>query len=343
MMDKDKEVSTVENLYDETPPADGKETYRPIQEYNLALQMNEDREWAAWEEKLLPLAFKNFTSTGTKEIEEDWALSQVAQDDCLGHTFQIGKYYQINVRAPEEASYIVFVHCVMKNSAQLGEVNLLVTKFSFLASSPILEGSSKAELGHVIDKNELLLHFFDYQNMGTQSDAEVIATKDIVPHSGDSTTEQLHDFPLLYCVKVPTDLDPGDHFCRYATYSGGDEGTAWLTPISPHLVQPKYRRKSPKYMYPCSPAVWDTSPTFLGLSEGFKQSGFTIQAAFNFDKSVDMTWKVRYQDATVYDTPPQATFQNFSEKDFLAPEDTLAKAPRTKTSLSKVFSYHLII
>lgn len=63
-------------------------------------------------------------------------------------------------------------------------------------------------------------------------------------------------------------------------------------PVASHLLPHSKRWPEPRYALDPRPSVIDLTPGCLGLAEGFRQAGMSVDAALGFDPVVHQTWKV---------------------------------------------------
>ena len=143
-----------------------------------------------------------------------------------------------------------------------------------------------------ITSNEVVLHFSNFDKMGTREDAEIMELDDIV--AVDVLSSGLEAVPgcVNHVVYPPQVTDEGEAlFCRFGVCTTSDTATACITPIASKLLEWRDRRRGPKFTGD-SGSVFDLTPHVLGPSEGFSQSGFTVEAALGFDQDQDITWQV---------------------------------------------------
>ncbi|KIX03818.1 uncharacterized protein Z518_07371 [Rhinocladiella mackenziei CBS 650.93] len=257
--------------------------------------------WRSWHDREMPREFSQLLPR--RERKCSGTTSSVSSYICkhVEYVFEQDEYALIRMLPERLSEYIVFIHdiCYDDDDSGSGTYYLVVTKYSALKSTYPFEAQESSSDTTIHDK-ELLLHFGDFDKMGTRDDAEFINIQDI-----SSAT----DFNLG-AEDSSDDLDDCGPFCRFGICAATGSDVACITPVASTLLQSRDRWRRPKF--PDSrPVIFDCAPQVLGPSEGFTQAGFTIQAALGFDQERHMTWKTRHHSSQVYDGTPQDIFDEF--------------------------------
>ncbi|EXJ62059.1 hypothetical protein A1O7_02492 [Cladophialophora yegresii CBS 114405] len=285
----------------------------PPSDFHNTIAQEDENTWAEWHDQHLPQAFSGLIPPRKSDIQVRGVLLQAPlHDRDLNHTFERRQYAWVQLNE-DSGEQVVYIHDIFQHENQ-SEVNhyLLATLYSSFSS--IFPFGNVPTNGRAAEReNELILHFGDFAKMRTPEDATLILLAEIsaARYLDASTTTVSHVFQHL----------PGDHedlFCRFAIRDSAAESTASLTPLAAHLVETREELWSrPK---PCSlgtPLVFDLSPEVLGVSEGFSQAGFTIQAAFGIDETQPSTWKVRHNSAQTFDGAILGTFDDLNTRKLL--------------------------
>ena len=230
-----------------------------------------------------------------------YAYEYVSPETDSAYVFQKNEYAHISTA---EGDYVILVRDIWLAGENDGEDDyLVVTKYSFLRSTyPFCAGNHEAH--SKIHGRELILHFGDWNHMGTRADAQVVTISSIVdthklpdnvaigyvvePQEGQQVP------PIKHEVPIPLAVNAGQFFCRFGTCTAGTMGVACFTPVSDDLLGWQQRWPRPRYSEAAEPVVLDASPNVLGTSEGFSQAGFRILAAIGFDKDRHSSWKVSF-------------------------------------------------
>ncbi|KAI1608580.1 hypothetical protein EDD36DRAFT_469459 [Exophiala viscosa] len=260
------------------------------------LRHHDEADWHEWHTEKLPRLFSQLIpghlwrdAVGSPCYAYEFANPETDP----GYAFRKNEYAHIST---VDGDYVVLVRDIWQADDNDGEDDyLVVTKYSFLRSTyPFCAGNREAHTR--IHQNELILHFGNFNSMGTGPDAQII------PISNISRAHELPDNAAVdYIVETPEDVDAGPFFCRFAISTKRTMGAACLTPVSTDLLGYQQRWPRPRYSDAIEPVVLDGSPNVLGTSEGFSQAGFKVLAALGFDKDHHSTWKVRYPSAELYD------------------------------------------
>lgn len=97
-------------------------------------------------------------------------------------------------------TFVVYIHDIVLSD--IGSHQIMVTKYSFLASSgPFQVGEFIADCS--ISPQELLLHFEDFNSMGRRQDAEVIDLDTIVAARTLPLEQQYHTSPIQHLRQNP--------------------------------------------------------------------------------------------------------------------------------------------
>lgn len=114
----------------------------------------------------------------------------VGENDRLAFRFERHQYIIVQTRHPgsqDTTRYILYVHGVIPPQQQQGggggaddEGSLVVTMFSFLRTTSLCLFHVGLAGDEQIGLRELLLHYWNFENMGQRQDAVVIPTRDIV-------------------------------------------------------------------------------------------------------------------------------------------------------------------
>jgi hypothetical protein len=100
----------------------------------------------------------------------------------LGYTFEKDEYARVRINSEGSLEYVIFIHDIRyeDGGSDAKSYHLLVTKYSFLGSAhPFQARQSSRDHEVAISNKELLLHFENFDKMGTRDDAEVIRLDDI--------------------------------------------------------------------------------------------------------------------------------------------------------------------
>ncbi|KAJ3958605.1 hypothetical protein N0V92_004829 [Colletotrichum tropicale] len=245
----------------------------------------------------------------------DMFLESSLYDSRLDIEFEKDRYYEIRDSSQCYPDYIAWVHDVHDGSAGcVQERHLSVSKFSVLRQEHLFRGGTK--LNESADIGDLLLHFSSVQDMGEQSDAEVVMIKDIAFAKALSTSFRVKYRPACHKQpRVPLYMDGSsmtdegakeELSCRFAR-SASDE-TVTITPIIPKHLAPEERPKSKGFPSSSSVSVFDFTPNVLGPLEGFAEAGFSSFAA------------MRYPNCPVFDGSAQQLFDDFGSGTLDYPE-----------------------
>lgn len=119
----------------------------------------------------------------------------------LGFHFKKDEYALILLGNESFSEHVILIHEISYcgNEYETGTANLLVSKYSRFASIyPLSRQLATGNEDILTDSRELLLHFENFEKMGSRDDAEVIQLDDIVhaaelaPGSHDSPGEVDH-------------------------------------------------------------------------------------------------------------------------------------------------------
>ena len=224
------------------------------------------------------------------------------------YVIQPDKYALIRTFPEDSAEKVVYIHEIFYNDDRGAQnYDLLVTKYSVLKSTYPFQAEVSAD-NTGIDEKELLLHFGDFERMGTRDDAEILHVQDICSARDFVLGTEMSSDGVDYVLRPPlgesncskdrlgpaltfADLHGCEPFCRFGIRSTENRNDVCITPISNGLLRShdRWRRRT---FNGCNPLVFDCTPQVLGPSEGFSQAGYGIQAALGFDQEYHMTWKV---------------------------------------------------
>ncbi|KAK5045994.1 hypothetical protein LTR84_008780 [Exophiala bonariae] len=207
----------------------------------------------------------------------------------LDYTFRRDQLVCIELTTSQSGFYFVYVRDILYqlDGNDESSYSLLVTKFSAVSTSKILSKLSS-------DNLELLLHFRNYRNMGSEANAELIEVDNI-----KSAQETSHK-RILYCTERPRDMVEGDAFCRFGIRTFVTPGIFCITRLAPSLLPRSEKLSEVSYQGSIPPIVYDLSPNALGPAEGFRQAGYIIDSAFDFNEEHNVTWRARYPLSSVF-------------------------------------------
>ncbi|KAJ9616490.1 hypothetical protein H2200_000209 [Cladophialophora chaetospira] len=257
----------------------------------------DEKTWKEWHGNDLSSAFAKFAPARSApgQTTDRTSIAYLHSSPDYTYTFEKNRYVRIQLRG-ESTEKIIFVHNIYQPEppSDSGEY-LLVTFYSPLSSILASDGS---EVEHTMDSpHELVLHFGDIDKMKTLEDAEKISLADIshtrsLPANQRSVSHVFKHLPG----------DPERWFCRFGICNNGAEGVALLTPLPSHLcLEDEEPWDRPRFTRDTKPLAFDLSSGVLGLSEGFSQRGYTIQAGFEIDETKASTWTNRYSSAQLFD------------------------------------------
>ena len=202
----------------------------------------------------------------------------------------------VRERSGNKRQCVVFVHeihrpggngedCVDADEAE--SYHLLVTKYSFLDSEPLLKAvpQNGAQGDQHLDGIEVILHFSDFRRMGDELDAEVIHISQI-----EEATPVENQLQVIHCARTPANTD-GSIFCRFACATT-EPDSVLLSPLASHLLPRRDRQKQASFAACSEMNVLDLTPEVLGPLEGLCEAGFKASAGIDFDPERHMSWRV---------------------------------------------------
>ncbi|OCT50090.1 hypothetical protein CLCR_06541 [Cladophialophora carrionii] len=285
----------------------------PLSDFHNTIAQEDENTWAEWHDQYLTQAFSGLLPPRKGSIQVRGApLRAPLHDRDLSHTFERRQYAWVQLNG-ESGEQVIYIHDIFQQENQ-SEVDyyLLATLYSSFRS--IFPSGNVATNGRGAEReNGLILHFSDFEKMRTPEDAALILLADVSAARclDDGRTAVSHVFQHL-------PADHGDLYCRFAIRDSTAENTACLTPLAAHLLDTQEELWSrPKFCSPSTPLAFDLSPEVLGVSEGFSQAGFIIQAAFGIDETQPSTWKDRHNSAQTFDGAILDTFDDLNTKKLL--------------------------
>ncbi|KIW70371.1 hypothetical protein PV04_02645 [Phialophora macrospora] len=285
----------------------------PLNDVYDSTAQEDERSWADWEEHHLPKAFSGHIRPRKSNFQFHGAHMQAPlHDQDLNFTFEKRQYAWVQLNG-ELGEQVIYIHDIFQQEDH-SDVNhyLLATFYSPLGKTFPFRKVPTASNGEQ-HGNELILHSSHFNRMKTPEDAELILLADISAarclDAGRTTVS--HVFQHV----------PDDHrelFCRFAICDFAAEDTASLTPLAAHLLETREAPWSrPEFRSPATPLTFDLSPEILGMSEGFSQAGFIIQAAFGIDESRPSTWKDRHNSSQTFDGAVLGIFDDLNTRKLL--------------------------
>ncbi|KIW19323.1 hypothetical protein PV08_03617 [Exophiala spinifera] len=261
----------------------------PIRVDDTGMAQEQDRRaWDLWTSEKLPVLYNSFIPGRTATTLNGTSLSGL-ECEHLDHTFERGETVLVHLNHGSDR-HVIQIHHICQHEADDGSSFCLKsTKYSFLEDIGAFKTMAD---GQLINSKELVLHFDDYDQMGTPIDAEMIDVEDII------SVDKCEGIEVKLIGPSSIDEDNSVFFCRFAIRSSQGQDGAYLAPLAPRLIGWKGRKFADKSS---PPLVFDLSPNVLGASEGFSQANFSIRAAFGFDKARDVTWKLRHPHGEAFD------------------------------------------
>jgi hypothetical protein len=121
----------------------------------------------------------------------------------LDYTFEKDEYARVRANSERPLEYIIFVHDILYEDgcADAKSYHLMVTKYSFLRSTHPFSGRENEA---AISNRELLLHFGDFDKMGTRDDAEVMRLDDIAYAKGLTSGFEISSDSVDHVVRPPS-------------------------------------------------------------------------------------------------------------------------------------------
>jgi hypothetical protein len=230
----------------------------------------------------------------------------------LNYNFEPDEYVHVRTD-PEGTEYVLLIHAINAASADMDNTSyhFLVTKYSYFHQTSLIQAQSSPGSLPVGEK-ELVLHFNEYNKMGTPADAEVFQLsdvghvknltsvdgifKDYVDHVGVHPPGKNWS-PLVPSLIPESDfsvgLDDRGLFCRFAINTGVGDLDFCITPVASSLLSREHRTPPRRFTYPLKPQLFDLTPDVLGPSEGFIQAGCVSPVGFGFEPEHHATWRVR--------------------------------------------------
>lgn len=100
---------------------------------------------------------------------------------------------RIELATPDSSVYFVYIHDIVfqQKGSEPPSCSLLVTKYSLFSALSLLSGTPGAS-GLPLNSSELLLHFRNYRNMGSEADADVVELDDIKSAEGTPHTHVVY-------------------------------------------------------------------------------------------------------------------------------------------------------
>lgn len=267
----------------------------------------------SWQNEKFPLLFAKFTPAYGCGLapgrNPQFNPAAVGGSSRLNFSFERHQYISVQYKeyhpvSPQLVSYVLYVYGVQPCTGEdEDEGSLIVTMYSNLRTTELWQFQAGLSDEHNVGMRELLLHYWNFESMGTRQDAVVIPINKIAAVY-PVLPAMLGNFEsIVHTVDMP-DPSRTPYYCRFAVRCGLAPSTAaCVMPVASHLLSHVKRWPEPRYSVHMRPSVIDLSPAFLGLAEGFSQAGCSINAAFDFDPAVNYTWKARYPDANLYDGP----------------------------------------
>lgn len=129
-------------------------------------------------------------------------------DQRLNHLFKIGDYVHVELRSADSVGYsstcVLMIHGIFcsKSDELETDYSLLVSRYSFLSTSPLYQKSSTT-LEDKAAENELVLHFRDFETMGQKQDAESISASDFGSAFELDIDPEGEADPVVHVVKAP--------------------------------------------------------------------------------------------------------------------------------------------
>ena len=125
----------------------------------------------------------------------------------LGYTFEKDEYARVRINSERSLEFIIFIHDIRhEDGCSDGKpYHLMVTKYSSLGSThPFHAQQSWRDNEAAISNRELLLHFEDFDKMGTRDDAEVIRLDDIAHAKGLTSDFEISSDSVDHVVRPPS-------------------------------------------------------------------------------------------------------------------------------------------
>lgn len=100
---------------------------------------------------------------------------------------------RIELATPDSSVYFIYIHDIVyqQKESKQPSYSLLVTKYSLFSAFRLLSGNLGAS-GLPPNSSELLLHFRNYRNMGSEADADAVELDDIKYAEGTPHTHVLY-------------------------------------------------------------------------------------------------------------------------------------------------------
>lgn len=285
----------------------------------------------SWQKEKFPLLFTQFTPPYGNGLapgrHPQSSLAAVGHSSRLGVRFERHRYLSVmydeyHHAGPMTASYILYVYGVQPGTGINDEGSLIATVYSFLKTTELWQCHGGLSDEPSVGLSELLLHYWNFESMGTRHDAVVLPISKIITALPVAPALLGSFESIAHTVDLPDPAStPYYYYCRFAVRCGSaPSDSACMMPVASHLLGHGNRWPEPRYSVRIPPSVIDLSPAFLGLAEGFSQAGCRIHAAFAFDPASHYTWKARYAGAKLCDGPLSSIVSDVVAKALPAPE-----------------------
>ncbi|TPR10156.1 hypothetical protein CAN33_0055060 [Aspergillus niger] len=248
------------------------------------------------------------------------------QPRVSAHRFSKERFVKVRVRdhtnsSGESSRMVLYIHDIHERTPESNTgVQLVVTKYSFLADHPTLGAG-----GVGADDRELLLHWRDVRQIGQREDAEVIDADDVL-------MAETEDRDLAVCrAPSPPDIPAVGCFARFGIRSGGPPGSLFVTSLQADPAASYGLFQLPRLSPLPAGNVIDLTPNEVSLAAGFAQAGYRIRAAVGSDERCHQVEKEQYPSTDDHTGRPGSIPVPFSRAQTCLAEPGESDVPRIIT------------
>ncbi|EHA21823.1 hypothetical protein ASPNIDRAFT_184074, partial [Aspergillus niger ATCC 1015] len=255
-------------------------------------------------------------------IDQRWLDRNIV----CAHRFSKERFVKVRVRdhtnsSGESSRMVLYIHDIHERTPESNTgVQLVVTKYSFLADHPTLGAG-----GVGADDRELLLHWRDVRQIGQREDAEVIDADDVL-------MAETEDRDLAVCrAPSPPDIPAVGCFARFGIRSGGPPGSLFVTSLQADPAASYGLFQLPRLSPLPAGNVIDLTPNEVSLAAGFAQAGYRIRAAVGSDERCHQVEKEQYPSTDDHTGRPGSIPVPFSRAQTCLAEPGESDVPRIIT------------